>query len=118
MLFACVVIWPNEELPNEELAGAAHCTMLNRFSTSMRTTAEVRSLVLICLLTPRSTSFRQGDSTPGSIRGALPNWLAAAVANAALFRYRLSVTFALIRSVTSPDTRNGCPATMFGRGVP
>ena len=36
MLFAWFVIWPNDELPNAELAGAAHCTMLNMFSTSMR----------------------------------------------------------------------------------
>ena len=43
MLFAWLVIWPNDELPNAELAGAAHCTMLNMLSTSRRTDAAVRA---------------------------------------------------------------------------
>src|SRR5690242_15445080 len=84
MLFAWLLIWPNDEFPNDELAGAAHCTMLNMLSTSTRSDAEVPPPVRTCLLTPRSTLFRQGDSTPSSIRGALPNWFAAAFANAAL----------------------------------
>jgi len=61
MLLACVLIWPNDEFPNAELAGAAHWTMLKIFSTSSRTDAEVLPPVRIDLLTPRSTLLRQGD---------------------------------------------------------
>src|SRR5262252_5512972 len=74
MLFAWLLIWPNDELPKLELAGAAHCTMFNRLRTSMLIDAEVPPLVRTLLRMPRSTLSRHGDSTPGSIRGALPNW--------------------------------------------
>src|SRR5262249_20874756 len=58
------------------------------------------------------------ERTPGRIRGALPNVLAADVENAAGFRYKLSLVFARMRSVRSPGTRNGWPETTFGRAVP
>ena len=66
------------------IAGAAHCTMFKRFSTSRRTEQAVTPPVLICLFTDRSTLFRHGDRTPGSVRGALPNWFTGVVENAAL----------------------------------
>src|SRR5581483_4247123 len=117
MLLAWFVIWPKAELPNAVLAGAAHCTSLNRFSTSIRIDAACWPDVWNCLLTEMSTLFRIGDSTPGSVRGALPNWFAATAENAAGFRYTLSFVFDVMRSVMSPDVRKSAPVT-FGRGLP
>src|SRR5262245_11422087 len=112
MLFAWFVIWANEELPNARLAGAAHCTWLNTFSTSMRTDTVEEPPVLMVLPTDRSTLLRFGDRTPGSVRGALPKALPLVddVENAFLFRSTLSVVPVdvvelRIRSVMSPDTR-------------
>src|SRR6476469_6537318 len=113
MLFAWFVIWPNDELPNATLAGAAHCTWLNRFSTSRRSESDVGPPVCTFLLTERSTLLRHGERTPGSVRGALPNWLSAVAVNAALFRYRLSLVLSRMRSVISPGTRKSCPLTRF-----
>src|SRR5690348_11809584 len=110
MLFAWFVICANAELPNAEFCvlKPAHCTSLNRFSTSRRIDADWLPTVRKLLLTDRSTLFRIGESTPGSVRGALPNWLAGAAWKAAGFRYRLSAPAeALIRSVISPDARIG-----------
>src|SRR5678816_2762713 len=105
MLFAWFVIWPNDELPNAALAGAAHCTWLNRFSTSMRMDRFVGPPVRRFLLTDRSTLLRHGERAPGSVRGALPNWFSGVAENAALLRYRLSLVFARMRSVMSPAAR-------------
>ena len=66
------MIWPNDELLNDELAGDAHWTMLSMFSTSRRTENAVAPPVLICLFTDRSMLLRHGENTPGRIRGALP----------------------------------------------
>src|SRR4029450_8577226 len=118
MLFAWLRIGRNAALPNAALAGAAHCTVSNTFSTSIRAEAIVVPPVMTRLLIDRSTLFRQGDNTPGSARGEFPNWLAGAAANAPLLKYRLSSTFALIRLVMSPSTRRPAPGTMFGRCVP
>src|SRR3954465_15175790 len=114
MLFAWFVIWPNDELPNAVLAGAAHCTWLNRFSTSMRIDRFVGPPVRRFLLTDRSTLLRHGDRMPGSGAGALPNWSSAVHLNEALFRYRLSFVLARMRSVMSPGTRKSWPGTRFG----
>ena len=86
MLFAWLLIWPNAELPNAELAGAAHWTMLNMFSTSRRMVVDVWPPVRTFLPTDRSTLLRHGEQTPGSVRGALPKVLVAEVENAALLK--------------------------------
>src|SRR5215207_4758241 len=105
MLFAWFVIWPNDELPNAVLCGAAHCTWLNRFSTSRRNDALVWPPVRRFLLSDRSTLLRHGENAPSRTRGALPNRFSGVAENAALFKYRLSLVFARIRSVMSPATR-------------
>src|SRR5215470_19827593 len=115
MLFAWLLIWPNVLLPNCELAIAAHCTILNRFSTSMFSDADVPAPVRTFLRIPRSTLFRHGEYTPGRMRGVSANRLTGVVANAFLFRYRLSSTLAVIRSVMSPGTRKSWPGTIVGR---
>ena len=86
MLFAWLLIWPNAELPNTELAGAAHWTMLNMFSTSRRMFSVGLAAGLHVLATDRSKLSRHGDSTPGSARGALPKVFSAEVENAALLK--------------------------------
>ena len=86
MLFAWLLIWPNAELPNTELAGAAHWTMLNMLSTSSRMFRLVWPPVFTVLATDRSKLSRQGDSTPGSARGALPKVFSAEVENAPLLK--------------------------------
>src|SRR6476469_1177935 len=120
MLFAWFVIWPNDELPNAAppVLRPAHCTWLNRFSTSMRIERFVGPPVRRFLLTDRSTLLRHGERMPGSVRGALPNWFSAVAWNAALFRYRLSFVLVRMRSVMSPGTRKSWPGTRFGRSVP
>src|SRR5262249_28316070 len=117
-LFACAVIWPNDELPNAALAGAAHCTRLVRFSTSSRSESDVVPPVCTFFATDRSTLLRIGDMMPGRMRGPLPNVFAADVENAAGFRNKLLVVLVRMRSVISPGTRNGWPGTMFGRAMP
>ena len=71
------------------LAGAAHCTWLNTFSTSRRMDADVWPPVRTFLLTDRSTLLRQGERTPGSVRGALPKALSAVAEKAAEYRQTL-----------------------------
>src|SRR5437763_4683967 len=100
MLFAWLRICPNDALPKAVLAGAAHWTVSNRFSTSIRACAYVPPPVLTRLLTDRSTLFRHGESTPGSMRGALPNWLEGVAENAFLLMDGWSATVGLMRSVT------------------
>ena len=88
------------------------------FKTSIRTENDVEAPVRMFLDTDRSTLLRRGERMPGRIRGEFPKVFAADVENAALFRYRLSLVLARIRSVTSPSTRKGCPGTTLGRAVP
>ena len=75
MLFAWLGIWANDELPNAELAGAAHWTMLNRLSTSSRR-SPLTPPGLHLLAHRKLKLVRHGDRTSGSVRGALPNWFA------------------------------------------
>ena len=61
MLFAWFVICPNDELLNAELAGAAHCTRLNMFNTSIRAFSVVPLPVWNAFATDRSMLLRHGE---------------------------------------------------------
>ena len=61
MLFAWLVICPNDELLNAALAGAAHCTMFNMFNTSALMLRFVWPPVRNRFCTDKSTLFRHGE---------------------------------------------------------
>src|SRR5262249_54408988 len=118
MLFACVLTCPNEALPNAELASDVHCTMLNGFSNSIRADAVALPGRLTCLAADKLKELRNGESTSGSVRGALPNWFLATALKAARLKYWLSVVLARIRDVTSESFTIDSPGTRSGRMVP
>src|SRR3954468_7124378 len=118
MLFACSRSWPNDALPNALLAGAAHCTMLRGLSSSTRTDNDERPGRFTFFAADMLNDVRNGDRTPGSVRGALPNWFRPTAWNADRLKYWLSVGLAEMRPVMSPSARSGCPSTRFGLSVP